>query len=202
MTAAQLMMMRGDDEKTRKPLQRIMSSGDRMARMIDQLLDFTRVRVGEGIPLARKHLDLKPVIELVVEELDAPNADNEIAVECRGDTSGPWDGDRLAQVFSNLIGNAVRHGHQAGRVTVALDGTARHALRVTVHNLGTVPAERIKRLFEPMMGTDRRGDKAEGLGLGLFISHEIVRAHGGSIAVESSESAGTSFHVTLPRATA
>jgi signal transduction histidine kinase len=201
MTAAHLLSKRATDDKTKKPLSRILSSGDRMARMIDQLLDFTRARVGSGIPLLPRQTDLRPVLEQVIEELGAPNPETEIALEHAGDTAGTWDPDRLAQVFSNLVGNAVQHGRADGRVTVRLDGSERDRMRVVVHNAGIVPPERVKRLFEPMLGADRRGENSEGLGLGLFISREIARAHGGGIAAESSEAGGTSFTVTLPRKT-
>jgi len=200
MTAAQLLLKRSDNEKLTKPLGRIMSSGGRMARMIDQLLDFTRLRVGAGIPIEPKRTDLKPVVELVVAELSESNPETRIEIELQGDTVGPWDGDRLAQVFSNLVGNAVQHGALTGRVKVLVDGRDPKALRAAVHNAGAVPPERVTRLFEPLNGTAHRGEKTQGLGLGLYISQEIARAHGGAISVESSEAAGTTFQVTLPRA--
>lgn len=200
MTGAQLLIKRTDDEKHLKPLARIMSSGGRMARMIDQLLDFTRVRVGQGIPLRPKRLDVKPLAELAIEELEGPERQLSVVLESQGDTVGLWDGDRLAQVFSNLIGNALQHGTPGGRVTVSLDGTSAEVVRATVHNPGAVDATQLPRLFEPMMGSDRRGEKSHGLGLGLFISRQIVRAHGGAISVDSNEASGTTFLMSLPRA--
>ena len=199
MTAAQLLMRRADNEKQLKPLSRIMSSGDRMARMIDQLLDFTRVRMGSGIPLQPRPIDVRPVIEQVIAELDMQYPGAELVFECQGDTAGQWDGDRLGQVFSNLVGNALQHGREAGRVTVRIDGSKPGELRASVHNAGVVNPDRLPTLFEPMRGSDRRGEKALGLGLGLYISREIARAHGGTITVQSSEPVGTRFDVVLPR---
>ena len=200
MTAAQLLAKRNDNQKLVKPLERIENSGRRMARMIDQLLDFTRVRVGAGIPLMRERIDLKPVIELVVEQLDAKVPEVKLHLQVTGDTQGAFDGDRLAQVFSNLVGNAIEHGQRPGQVTVQLDGTAEGILRLTVHNAGSVPRDQLLKLFEPMSGTDRRGERSHGLGLGLFISQQIALAHRGGIAVSSADLTGTTFEVTLPRA--
>ena len=199
MTASQLLMRRAENEKLIRPLSRIMSSGDRMARMIDQLLDFTRVRVGSGIPLHPQRIDVRPVIEEVIAELDVQFPEAQLELVCQGDTSGVWDPDRLGQVFSNLVGNAIQHGKEHGRVSVRIDGTRPGELRAAVHNLGAVPRERLATLFEPMTGSDRRGERAQGLGLGLYISKEIARAHGGSITVESSDAGGTRFEVALPR---
>ncbi len=199
MTAAQLLKKRSDNEKLTRPLDRIMSSGGRMARMIDQLLDFARLRVGAGIPLQPKRTELQPLVELVIAELSESNPATPIALELEGDLTGTWDGDRLAQVFSNLVGNAVEHGSEGGTVTVRLDGRDPGALRASVHNSGVVPPERLKRLFEPMNGAQHRGEKSQGLGLGLYISQQIARAHGGAITVESLQPGGTTFQVTLPR---
>ncbi|MBL8949214.1 MAG: PAS domain-containing protein [Myxococcaceae bacterium] len=200
MTAAQLLMKRSSDERMTRPLGRIMSSGGRMARMIDQLLDFARLRVGAGLPMHVKLIDVKPVLELAVGELAEANPETPIDVEVLGETVGEFDGDRLAQVFSNLVGNAVQHGGEGGPVTVKLDGRAAKVLSASVHNGGLIAAERLKRLFEPMNGTQNRNEKSQGLGLGLHISRQIARAHGGAIEVESSAEAGTTFRVTLPRA--
>lgn len=199
MTAAQLAMTRDDSGKMVKPLSRILTSGNRMARMIDQLLDFTRVRLGSGVPLTPAPFDLVPVVRQVMEELEDANPEWSLVFENRGNTEGRWDSDRLSQVFSNLIANAVHHGIAAHGVQVQLDGTRDDAVRVTVHNMGCIPAARLPALFEPLSGSERRAERARGLGLGLFITREIVRAHGGTIDVCSDDASGTRFVVTLPR---
>ncbi len=198
--AAQLLIKRGESEKLAKPLARILSSGDRMARMIDQLLDFTRVRVGDGIPIKPVPSDAVPMLRQVMEELDDANPGWTIRLErVVGETSAVWDVDRLSQVLSNLIANAVQHGQIEHGVCVNLDGTQADRIQIEVHNHGAVPAALLPKLFEPLAGGGRRSDKSEGLGLGLYISREIVRAHGGQISVQSSEEAGTTFVVSLPR---
>jgi signal transduction histidine kinase len=199
MTAAQLCTLKCKDEGVLKPLARIMNSGTRMARMIDQLLDFTRIRVGSGLPLEPRDLDLVPLLRQVVDELEDASPGWRLRVEDRGNTEGCWDGDRLSQVFSNLIGNAVQHGTPDDGVIVRVDGSANGQVRVAVWNRGVVPAALLPRLFEPMAGGQRRRDKSQGLGLGLFISNQIVRAHGGRLEVQSSEAEGTTITAMLPR---
>lgn len=199
MAAAQLAMRRVEGEKLLKPLGRIVNSAERMSRMIDQLLDFTRVRVGAGIPLKPAAADLDPILRQVVEELADANPAWSIRVDCGGDTRGVWDPDRLAQVFSNLVGNAVQHGDPAGGVIVTARGTDPERIVVEVHNQGEVPPELVPTLFEPMTGGDRRREKSIGLGLGLFITRQITAAHGGVIDVRSDPAAGTTISVSLPR---
>lgn len=198
-TSARLAMTRDTSEKLRKPLTRILSSGNRMGRMIDQLLDFTRVRLGGGIPVVRVDTDVTAVVRQIMDELDEANPEWSFHLTCHGDTTGCWDPDRLSQVFSNLVANAVRHGVAEHGVHVAVDGRQDGAVRVAVHNMGAIPAGRLAKLFEPLAGGARPAENAQGLGLGLFITRELVCAHGGSIDVRSDEPSGTTFTVTLPR---
>ncbi len=199
MTAAHVAMGRANNEKIVKPLARIVTSGDRMARMIEQLLDFTRVRMGGALPIATRSCDLGAVLRQVVDELDDANPEHTLALEEHGDTGGMWDHDRLLQVFSNLIGNAVQHGQAASGVRVLVDGSSADSVRVEVHNQGAIPVAILPNLFQPLSGRAARHYRSNGLGLGLHISDQIVRAHGGAIAVTSSEEGGTTFSVTLPR---
>jgi signal transduction histidine kinase len=110
-----------------------------------------------------------------------------------------WDGDRLSQVFSNLVANALQHGVPEHGVRVRIDGTGGDQVHVQIDNGGVIPAALLPKLFEPMAGGERRRDGSRGLGLGLYIGQEILRAHGGLIEVRSAEPAGTSFTVSLPR---
>ena len=196
-TSARLAMNRAETDRLQKPLSRILSSSDRMTRMIDQLLDFTRVRLGGGIPLVRSELDLLPVIRQVIDELDEANPACALSSTSQGDTLGSWDQDRLSQLFSNLVANAVQHGVAEGGVTVTIDGRAADSVRVAVQNRGVIPVDQLPTLFEPLAA--RRMQKSRGLGLGLFITRELVCVHGGSIDVCSDEATGTTFTVVLPR---
>ncbi|MDB4952533.1 MAG: Two-component hybrid sensor and regulator [Myxococcales bacterium] len=189
--AAQVLMTRANPADT-KTLQRILSSGERMARMIDQLLDFTRIRVGPGIPYDPKPCNLGAVIEHVVAEL----SEKRIHFEAEGDLAGSWDADRLSQAFSNLLGNALQHG-DGGDVVVRAEGTDPETIRISIHNGGQIPEERLPKLFEPLGGGGHK-EGSRGLGLGLFITREIAKVHGGNVEVVSSD-AGTTFTVSLPR---
>jgi signal transduction histidine kinase len=122
-----------------------------------------------------------------------------IALDCP-ELLGSWDPDRLEQVFSNLVGNAVLHGDPAKPVSICARSKDTE-VEVAVQNHGpAIPPQLLNSLFNPFRRGERDGRTAKtaGLGLGLYISHEIVRAHGGAIAVDSDEVRGTTFRVTLP----
>jgi signal transduction histidine kinase len=181
-----------------KAASRILSSAERMSRMIDQLLDFTRIRVGGGLVLNHTRLDLAELCARIKEELEAAQPDCKIALETRGYAVGQWDYDRMLQVLSNLVGNAIHHGAHGCRITVQSDGTQSAEVVLVVHNQGVVSAEMLPMMFEPFRGTPKR-TKTSGLGLGLFITQQIISAHGGTIEVLSTELEGTTFRVRLPR---
>jgi len=200
MTAAQLVLRRqeGEGDRNAKPLARILASGERMMRMIDQLLDLTRARSGGGIPIEPRHADLADLCNQAVGELELMYPDWTIQTEVIGDQSGHWDTDRLLQIISNLVCNAGQHGRAGSSILVQLGGRDPGLVTLRVHNEGAVPEGVLPTLFDPFRGTRSRRD-SRGLGLGLFIVKEIARAHGGDVAVESSEPEGTTFTVRLPR---
>ena len=99
--------------------------------------------------------------------------------------------------MSNLVGNAVEHGLAEQPITMAVDGRG-EALRVTLRNGGVIDAELLPKLFAPFKGP-RKGTSSTGLGLGLYISEQIIRAHGGTIEVRSTAEDGTTFSIELPR---
>jgi signal transduction histidine kinase len=162
-------------------------------------LDFTRVRVGPGIALEPRRLDLIPVVRQVLDELDDANPDWTLRLDHQGDTRGTWDADRLSQVFSNLIANATQHGAQQHGVKVRIDGTSDSVVFIEVTNMGAIPPALLPKLFEPMAVSERRRDRSRGLGLGLYITHQILKAHGARIEVCSDEETGTKFTIVLPR---
>jgi phosphoserine phosphatase RsbU/P len=200
--AAQLAAKSGDAAIARATA-RIGSSSRRMSRMIEQILDLTRSRTGGGFKIHRAPTSLHAMLATIVDEARVAHPKRSIELRCTSSLSGNWDRDRLEQVFSNLIGNAIAHGSTTGPVTVeAHDRGA--VIDVDVHNQGPpIPPDQQHGLFDPF----RRGDRASrtrataGLGLGLYISRELVAAHGGTLAVSSSDdTAGTTFRVTLPKA--
>lgn len=125
----------------------------------------------------------------------------QIVVESAGMLTGAWDNDRLAQVLSHLLGNAIEHGAAGSPVTVRLDGTEPRVVRVSVANAGAIPAEMLPHLFDPFRRADEstRARKSKGLGLGLYIVQQIVQAHDGRIEARSDERVGTVMSLELPR---
>ena len=180
-------------------VKRIQSSSRRMASIVNQLLDVTRARLGGGIPLMTAKVSLGALVEAVLEEARAafPKATFQLTAS---EVTGVWDADRLSQVFSNLVGNAVQYGDTSVpiHVTVSVEDSMAVVAVANALRDGPIPADRLAALFEPY----QRGDGSSvahrtGLGLGLYISHEIVTAHKGQIRAASGAD-GTVFTVLLP----
>ena len=204
MTAAGLLRKRqaaSPDARNTKVLARLMSSGERMARMVEQLLDFTRLRVGGGFSIEPRDADLASLARQVVDELDDSYPDCAVDIRQTGDTRGNWDTDRLGQLLSNLVANAFQHGLPAAGIRIVIDGSDADLVRVQVHNMGAIPPPLVTQIFDPLTGGQRRRDRSRGLGLGLFITQRIAEAHGGAVVVSSSETDGTTFTLSLPRVT-
>jgi phosphoserine phosphatase RsbU/P len=182
-------------------LLRIKSAGDRAERMIRDLLDFTQARLGAGIHVDRGRTDLRQVVAQVVEEAETTRPGRRIEVEHAGvgGSEGEWDPDRLAQVVSNLVVNALRHGDSDAAVTVRTRG-APDVVVLEVHNRGEPIASELQaRLFQPLQRGTTADRASRSVGLGLYIVDQIVKSHGGAIEVESSREEGTTFRVSLPR---
>jgi signal transduction histidine kinase len=192
------LLLRGtEDERAIRAMERILSSAARMSNMVTQLLDLTRSRLAGGITIQKRAVDLGALVTEVVEELRRAHPGRTVAWTPPAPLQVPVDRDRLAQVVSNLLGNALEHGDAAHPVTLDLSVTD-GAVRLTVHNEGTpIAPEVMPVLFEPFRIT--RGDRSRGLGLGLFITEQIVLAHGGHVEVSSTAEGGTTFQVHLPR---
>jgi signal transduction histidine kinase len=190
-------------ENEAKRVQQIASSSRRMARMVEQLLDVTRARLGGGIAVERTRSDLVKSVTSVLDELSAAHPSLELRRSLPSELMGDWDRDRLEQVVSNLVGNAIQHGDPARPVTVTLSvgNGDRGPVVLEVHNHGLpIPEAGLEELFAPWSrGAEDAPRRTNGLGLGLFITREIVAAHGGTVGVRSSAEEGTRFVVTLPR---
>lgn len=200
LSARTLLRAEGPSESQRRALQRIVTSAERMGRMINELLDLTRARLGGGIPLSRQPVELRGLCQQVLEELEATHPGREIRVHAEGNLQGEWDADRLNQLLGNLGKNALDYSPEGTPVDLSLVDEGEW-VRVEVHNQGPpIPEEHLASLFEPFRRARREEDSASsGLGLGLFIADQIVQAHGGSIGVRSTAEAGTTFSVRLPR---
>ncbi|MFN7134197.1 MAG: ATP-binding protein, partial [Myxococcales bacterium] len=186
-------------EKDARLVARIARSSERMARMIRDLLDFTRGRLGGGIPLERTSVNLRHLCRHLCEELEISRPGRVVRLLADGDFVGRWDEDRLTQAISNLGTNALDYSPEDTEVTLRLvdDGPR---VRIEVHNRGEpIPPERLGALFEPFRRAGEAPPNAGGLGLGLYIVRLIAEAHGGSVSVRSKREEGTLFTVTLPR---
>jgi phosphoserine phosphatase RsbU/P len=199
LSLAELLRREDLSDKARDKLGVIEQSARRMNEMIGTLLDFTRLRFQGSLPVAVEEIDLDEVVHGIVAELQAAHRRRAIELRASGNLRGRWDPGRIAQLLSNLAANALWHGALGSPVRVSLAGEG-EAVLLTVSNRGPViPPEVVDRLFEPFQqGTESSGNGRRGLGLGLFIVREIVRAHGGAIDVRSGDDL-TTFAVTLPR---
>ncbi|MFE8600143.1 PAS domain-containing protein [Archangium violaceum] len=194
-------MMRSDGvvEHQLKNVRRITTSAERMQRMISDLLDFTRGRLGGGIPISPRPANLRTICRQVLEELEAGNPQREFRLSTTGEFQGEWDPDRLAQLLGNLGKNALDYSPDGLPVDFVLRDEG-DTVRVEIHNAGPpIPEEQLGRIFEPFQRATDEGHPTSGLGLGLFIVQQIARAHRGRIEVRSTLTEGTTFTVLLPR---
>jgi PAS domain S-box-containing protein len=199
---AEIMLKRGMlSEADARVTALLARSADRMTKIISQLLDFTRARLAGGMSVERRPADLAEICAQVVTEVQMANPDRALIFQADDDTRGLWDRGRLAQVASNLIANAIQHGGPGSPIDVRVRDCGQ-AVSLAVHNQGPpVPAELLPSIFDPFRrGRGHPTSKAEGLGLGLFIVREMVRAHHGEVAARSTEAEGTTFTIRLPRA--
>jgi len=157
-----------------KTLQRIKATSQRMARMIADLLDFERSREG-AIPISRTNIALRDVVTQVVEEIEVSSPTRVIELTVQGEGEGAWDADRLAQIVSNLVGNALQHSPPDTAVIVCLREAADTvALEVSNVHKSPISEDDLKHIFEPF----RRGKESTGLGLGLYIVQQIANVNG------------------------
>jgi two-component system, sensor histidine kinase and response regulator len=178
---------------------RVLSSGRRMGRLIEDMLDLARARVGNGIAIKPEEGDIGVLLGPVVREHQTASPGRHIGIVSRGVLRGQWDAERIAQVASNLIGNAIKHGEANGPIVVHLDGTDSDTVSFSVVNDGVIPQERHAGLFDPFKDGKQRVGRNEGLGLGLYIVQQIVAAHAGTIDVRIEDEQRTVFRVQLPR---
>jgi signal transduction histidine kinase len=175
----------------RKPIARIASSADRLNELINELLDFARSQNG-AIRIKPETCELHRIAADVIAEIKLARPERDIRVEPQGGCQGSCDRARMAQVFQNLVFNAIEHGDPNAPITVRTGGRD-DEIWAAVTNRGAIPAEERQDIFEPF----RRRTTSKGLGLGLYIARALVEAHGGTIAVEC-ENDETRFVLRLP----
>jgi signal transduction histidine kinase len=184
-----------------RALARIQRGAAKMDAMIRDLLEYTRTRLGRGVPIVPEACNIGRICEAAIEEMRSGHPERAFLLRISGDLDGSFDGARLEQVIGNLLNNAVQHG--AGDSAVILEahgesGTV--SVRVTNHG-SPITADALQVIFNPLVQVpspaDERGSTS--LGLGLFIARSIVEGHGGTLEVESSAAGGTVFTARLPR---
>lgn len=203
MSASILMRYEGASDKVVSAAARIYNSSQRMNKLISDLMDYTRSQLGKKLPVLPAPTNLAKICADIVEEQQIANPEHTILLEINGSFDGNWDEDRIAQVISNLLGNAVQHGVATNPIEVHLTSSDK-AVVIKITNKGNpIPAAKIKNIFEPLIrhAQNEQVDYSQktSLGLGLYIAREIVLAHNGVVNVTSSKADGTSFEITLPR---
>lgn len=203
MSAALLPHLVEPAPETNEVVAQIATNADVMGRMIRDLLDYTRTRLGAGMPVNVAPMDLEGLCKELFNEFRTAHPNRIIRFHSTGDLTGQWDSDRLRQAISNLMGNAIQHSTQSALVELTATGEG-PIVTIAIHNDGSViPPGEIPSIFDPLV----RGSSAENpkqnrpgsIGLGLYISRQIAHSHGGTINVTSSQEAGTTFTVRLPR---
>jgi len=180
---------------------RLIRSGARMQGLLDDMLDFSRTKLGLGIRVAPVPVDVAALVDDELEQLRVAHGTQRVQLDVTGDTRALFDGRRIQQMLGNLVGNAIKYGDPTAVVRVAVTGGDAE-LSIAVRNRGAaIPPSVLCRVFEPLErgpGAEARAGSQDSLGLGLYIARQIARAHGGEVEARSDESE-TVFTVRLPR---
>ena len=195
---AYILAENGLNEKQRGTVSRILNSARRLDRMVNDLVDFSRGRLGSPLPIAPTETNLGQVITEVVSEVQIANPQSTVIFVSNGDLEGQWNVERLKQLASNLLLNAIQHG--AGKeIKVTVTGEESSVVLAVQNEGPPIPKELQATMFDPLVQGKKPDPTRSGLGLGLFIVNEIVAAHRGTIEVTSTQDSGTIFSVRLPR---
>jgi signal transduction histidine kinase len=206
MTAQMVPHLANDPAEALECSQQLTRSVSVMERMISDLLDYTRTRLGAGMPVNPAPTDLAVLGRELFDEYRASFPGRDIQFRADGDLHGLWDHDRVRQAVSNLLGNAIQHGSVDFPVVLSFRGRPSDVI-VEVQNGGPpiLPAE-LPRIFDPLVrGTNAANPKKNrpgSIGMGLYIAREVAKSHGGRIDVTSTVADGTSFTMRLPRESA
>ncbi|MEJ7600373.1 MAG: PAS domain-containing sensor histidine kinase [Kofleriaceae bacterium] len=184
----------------RKIIARVSGAAARAVRLINDLLDFAKARSGSTIPINPRPTNLREIVEQIVDEFDTVAPQRIIRVGHGGVEDGRWDADRIAQVLSNLVGNALQHGAREAPIVVESRIDGDDAVFAVTNEGPLIAPGDLEAVFEPFkQGNGTSASVGGSMGLGLFIAREVVVAHGGTIEVESKAGLGTRFTVRLPR---
>jgi signal transduction histidine kinase len=196
--SAGMLLPRIQEPRSAKFVERILANGQRASRIVSDLLDLTRTRLGAGIPIVPERVNLSDLLRELVEEVRVAYPTRAVDLDSAPEVVGIWDPDRLAQVVSNLLNNAIQYGPADDPVRVTLRRSGANVV-LEVQNAGpAIPPALLQHIFDPFKRGERTRGTEKGLGLGLYIVQHIVAGHGGRVEARSSDSEGTTFTVTLP----
>jgi len=197
-TGAEMLLRLPLEQRAAAITQLIQGSVRRMGGLIDDVMDFARGRLGGGIALDRRPVDLEPVLAHVVDELRTAHPERAIASEFILTGGIVCDPDRLSQLLSNLLANAITHGSTDGPIRVSVHAENGEFTLYVANTGRPIPSEAMERLFKPFEREEVRASR-NGLGLGLYIASEIARSHGGTLSATSTD-AETRFIFVMPLA--
>ncbi|MGE6527481.1 GAF domain-containing sensor histidine kinase [Pseudomonas sp. NPDC077382] len=197
LSGAQLLIRRSKDASIAGVAEHMLTATRRASRLVDDVLDFARGRLGNGIPLQNRDCkDLHITLTHIVSEMQSAHPQRAIEADIAPLGGIRCDADRLAQLLSNLLANALVHGATDGRVHVRA-AIQNERLSLSVNNQGApIAPDRLAQLFKPYWR--EASNTQSGLGLGLYIANEIAESHGGSMQVTSTAEAGTTFTFSMP----
>ena len=197
--SAELLVRSG--QLQRKALDPIVNSARRIQGIVELIVDFSGAQSNGVMPISPRPSNLRPLSDGVLAETQVRHPSTEFMLRGEGDLDGVWDDARLAQLLSNLLENAVSYGARGRPVAIRLSGEGPN-VTFSVHNFGkAIPAHDRERIFEPRSRGSLLDEKRapNGLGLGLYICREIMRAHNGTLLVRSTAQEGTTFVARFPR---
>jgi signal transduction histidine kinase len=201
MASSQSLLLGARSGKTmEQSAERALRGARRIQSLLDDLLDYVRSGLGEGMRVTPTLIDMGQACVRIVGELRASHPGRVIDIDTSGDLACVCDEQRVGQAISNLLGNALRHGAPGAPVVVRVNGSEPDDIAVSVQNQGPpIPKATLDSMFEPLVRGAEANLAGYNLGLGLYIVREIAHAHGGTASVESNAASGTVFTLRMPR---
>lgn len=197
--ATQMLLQQEPTDGQASFLRRVARSAQSAERMIEDMLDLAKARLGGGIALNVEHASIRSVCRRAIDEAQLVHPGRVLTFAPHGDSTGQFDPGRLQQIVANLLANAIAYSPAGSRVGIRTHENVPNHVVIEVHNDGRpIPPEEIDLLFEPFKRGKEFATSRRGLGLGLFIARELAVAHRGTLDVASSVEEGTIFTVTLP----
>ncbi len=194
---AEMLLRKLPDRANQQRARHILTSARRATKLVDDVLDFARGSLGRGIPVNIEPCpDLEDALRHVISEVQSVHPDRTIQSSIGDLHSVHCDRERIAQLLSNLVANAVAHGDPDGPIEISAQINEGQFV-LSVNNQGLIAEDALPHLFQPY-SRSASGTPQTGLGLGLYIASQIAQSHGGKLDVVSTEQQGTTFTFSLP----